>query len=204
MQERVAQRPRVVGDREEEILEGVLDVLEDVGYDRLTFDLVAAEIRASKATLYRRWPTKPDLVIAAVLWLKSCPGQPTTAPDTGDLATDLRELVCSGAPEQQRVPGVMTAVLPALHRDPDLTQRFRTHFLDPQRDRLLTILERAQARGQLGADADLSLLAAIIPAMAIRHVFELGSPPDAVHLREVIDDVLLPACRATLDRPSRR
>ena len=48
-------RPRVAGEREEEILDATVRLLVDVGYDKLTLDAVAAEARASKATLYRRW-----------------------------------------------------------------------------------------------------------------------------------------------------
>jgi RNA polymerase sigma factor (sigma-70 family) len=73
-------RPRVEGDREQEILDATLDVLADVGYDRLTMDAVAAQARASKATLYRRWSTKAALVIDALLSMK----EPHELPDTGD------------------------------------------------------------------------------------------------------------------------
>ena len=61
-----AARPRVEGDREQEILQATLDVLADVGYDRLTMDAVAHAAKASKATLYRRWSTKAALVIDAI------------------------------------------------------------------------------------------------------------------------------------------
>ena len=58
-------RPRVEGEREAEILDAALVLLGRVGYDRLTMDAVAAEAKASKATLYRRWTTKPSLVVDA-------------------------------------------------------------------------------------------------------------------------------------------
>ena len=51
-------RPRVEGDREQEILDATLDVLADMGYDRLTMDAVAHRAKACKATLYRRWNSK--------------------------------------------------------------------------------------------------------------------------------------------------
>ena len=54
--EQARSRPRVEGDREREILEAALETLADVGYDRLNFDSVASAAKASKATLYRRWP----------------------------------------------------------------------------------------------------------------------------------------------------
>ena len=60
-------RPRVEGDRELEILDATLEVLADVGYDRLTMDAVAARAKASKATLYRRWNDKASLVVDALL-----------------------------------------------------------------------------------------------------------------------------------------
>ncbi len=86
-----AARPRVEGEREQEILEATLDVLADVGYDRLTMDAVASAARASKATLYRRWETKASLVLEAVLAQKGPIGE---APDTGTLRGDLIASYC--------------------------------------------------------------------------------------------------------------
>ncbi|WP_235737098.1 helix-turn-helix domain-containing protein [Nocardioides alcanivorans] len=70
-------RPRIEGDRQREILAAALDVLVEVGYDRLTMDAVARAARASKATLYRRWTNKPTLVIDALLAVKDVPRCPT-------------------------------------------------------------------------------------------------------------------------------
>ena len=75
-----ATRPRVEGDREQEILDATLDVLADVGYDRLTMDAVAQRARASKATLYRRWNGKARLVVDALLSQKAPVTAPTPAP----------------------------------------------------------------------------------------------------------------------------
>ena len=83
-------RPRVEGEREAEILDATLQVLVDVGYDRLTMDAVAAARRASKATLYRRWNAKVSLVIDALLATKEAP----VVPDTGSLRGDLRAMFC--------------------------------------------------------------------------------------------------------------
>src|SRR3954451_6638713 len=79
-------RPRVEGEREDEILDATVRLLMDVGYDRLTMDAVAAAARASKATLYRRWETKASLVLEAVLAQK---GPADDLPDTGSLRGDL-------------------------------------------------------------------------------------------------------------------
>ena len=66
-------RPRVEGERELEILEATLEVLDEVGYDLLTMDAVATRAKASKATLYRRWKGKPELVVAAIMAHKGVP-----------------------------------------------------------------------------------------------------------------------------------
>ena len=60
-------RPRVEGEREAQILDAAVVLLGQVGYDRLTMDAVAAQAKASKATLYRRWSTKAALVVDAIL-----------------------------------------------------------------------------------------------------------------------------------------
>ncbi|WP_353952789.1 TetR/AcrR family transcriptional regulator [Knoellia sp. S7-12] len=190
-------RPRVAGDREGEILEGVLDVLEDVGYDKLTFDLVAAQVKASKATLYRRWPTKADLVMGAIALVKLCPGEGDVPPDTGTLRGDMHALACTDGELTSRLPDLMSAVIPALHRDTELTERFKESFVAPRQKMVGDILHRAQQRGEIAASADLELLAAIIPALAMHHTFVRGQGPTEAYMRGVIDDVLIPACQAT-------
>ena len=73
-------------DRERGLLAVTLRLRQERGYEGLTLDEVAAASRASKATMYRRWPTKAELVLAAVLEGMS---QETVAPETGTLRTDL-------------------------------------------------------------------------------------------------------------------
>ena len=68
------------------IFEAVLDELAEVGYARLTMERVAERAGASKASLYRRWPSRMELAIDAVHHLAP---DPTGAPDTGSLRGDL-------------------------------------------------------------------------------------------------------------------
>jgi len=75
--------------REVELLAATLELLQEHGYDRLTLDAVAATARASKATLYRRWPTKADLVTAAFV---ESTRHTAECPDTGTLRGDLLRL----------------------------------------------------------------------------------------------------------------
>jgi AcrR family transcriptional regulator len=70
--EAVRQRPRIEGGREDEILDATVAVVAELGYDRLTMDAVATAAKASKATLYRRWSTKAELVVDAISRAKGC------------------------------------------------------------------------------------------------------------------------------------
>src|SRR6187551_3405389 len=117
-----AVRPRVEGDREQQILDAALEVLADVGYDRLTMDAVAQRARASKATLYRRWNSKLRLVIDALLTIKQAP----TVPDTGSLREDLNLMFCgAGGMTDPEAVGTFAAIITAVGRDPDFADAFR-------------------------------------------------------------------------------
>src|SRR3954465_11667192 len=87
-------RPRAGGNREAEILEAALDVLGEVGYDRLTMDAVALRAKASKATLYRRWNGKVSLVIDALHHGHRHEDPEGGAIDTGSLRGDLIAQFC--------------------------------------------------------------------------------------------------------------
>src|SRR4051812_19570536 len=81
--------------RDPEILDAALDVLAETGYDGMTIDMVAARAKAGKATLYRRWSSKEDLVIDAVARMKSGDLNLSSPPDTGTLRGDLVAMVKS-------------------------------------------------------------------------------------------------------------
>ena len=79
--------------RDPEILDAALDVLAETGYDGMTIDMVAARAKAGKATLYRRWASKSELVLDAVACMKSSDVDLASPPDTGTLRGDLVALV---------------------------------------------------------------------------------------------------------------
>ncbi|MBA2639183.1 MAG: helix-turn-helix transcriptional regulator, partial [Nocardioidaceae bacterium] len=113
-------RPRVTGEREDEILDATVRVLAELGYDRLTFDQVAAEAHASKATLYRRWDGKAALIVDALSRAKGLPDPAVS--DTGSLRGDLLAVFCGPAGLSERLPmSVLGAVMTALHTDAELS-----------------------------------------------------------------------------------
>lgn len=184
------ERPRVVGDREQEILVATLEVLADVGYDRLTMDAVAARAKASKATLYRRWTNKVSLVIEALQHSKA----PHDVPDTGSLREDLRAAFCGvgGLADADSVAS-FSSVLTAITRDAEFAEAFRREVIGPKLAFSQEIWRRAKARGELRDDVDLSLIEPALAGIVLHRVFLLGEIPTPDLITRVIDQIILPA-----------
>ncbi len=187
----VAARPRVEGQREQEILDATLDVLAEVGYDRLTMDAVAAAAKASKATLYRRWASKASLVLEAVLAQK---GPVATAPDTGSLRGDLIAAHCGqGGLTDERQVALFSSVITALGRDVEFAEGFRSQFLGPRVQRNRAVFERARERGELREGVDLDIIGPALSGIVLHSQFILGQQPTPETITAVIDQVILPA-----------
>ena len=188
--ETAVQRPRIEGDREVEILEATIEVLVDVGYDRLTMDAVAHRSRASKATLYRRWNSKLRLVMDALLSMKTAP----ELPDTGSLRGDLLSIMCGqGGVTDQEAVGTFGAVLTAIVRDPEFAEAFRDEFVGPKIAASRLIWERARDRGEVREDLDLELIEPALAGICLHRVFLMGEQPTEDLIGRVIDQIILPA-----------
>ncbi|MDR7255369.1 AcrR family transcriptional regulator [Nocardioides sp. BE266] len=183
-------RPRVEGEREMEILEATLEVLDEVGYDLLTMDAVATRAKASKATLYRRWKGKPELVVAAIMAHKG----DAVVPDTGSLRGDLLAAYCgSGGLNDPLAQSVLSAVVTAMGRDPEFAEVYRRDFIGPKIASSHAIYERARERGEVHPDTDLSVLAPALAGIVLHRAFLLGDAVTPELLGRVLDEVVLPA-----------
>ncbi len=184
-------RPRVEGERELEIFEATLHVLDEVGYDLLTMDAVASRAKASKATLYRRWNGKPELVVAAIMAHK---GEPVV-PDTGTLRGDLLEAYCGGdgGLNDPLAQSVLSAVVTAMGRDPEFAEVYRRDFIGPKIESSRAIYERARERGEVHPDVDLSVLAPALAGIVLHRAFLLGDTVTPGLVARVLDEVILPA-----------
>lgn len=185
-----AVRPRVEGDRELEILDATLEVLAEVGYDLLTMDAVATRAKASKATLYRRWNSKPELVVAAI----TCRKGEAAVPDTGSLRGDLVAAYCGdGGLADDLFRAVLTAVVVAMGRDPEFAEVYRREFIGPKIATSRVIYVRAQERGEVSPDADLDILGPALPGILLHRAYLLGEPITPELVERVLDEVILPA-----------
>jgi AcrR family transcriptional regulator len=185
-----AHRPRIEGDREQEILQATLDVLAEVGYDRLTMDAVASAAKASKATLYRRWSSKAALVIDAIMAQKG----PTRAPDTGSLRADLLALYCGlGGLTDARGVAMFSSVITAISRDEEFAAAFRAQVIGPKLEAAETVYARAKQRGEVRDDLDVTLFGPALAGICLHRLYLLGEAPDQEAVARIIDQIIVPA-----------
>jgi len=188
---RQAHRPRVEGEREDEILDATVELLVEVGYDRLTMDAVAKRARASKATLYRRWETKASLVAEALVRAKTSPN--VEEHDTGSLRGDLVATFCGHEGIGGAATGILGAVVTAVSTDPEFARLFREQYIAPKFAVSKAIYERAQERGEISTDVDIDMIAPALAGILLHRAFLLGEPIDDATIRRVVDHVILPA-----------
>ncbi|GAA2414086.1 TetR/AcrR family transcriptional regulator [Nonomuraea africana] len=175
--------------REAELLGAVLEVLRETGYDRLTVDAVVARARASKQTVYRRWPSKAELVVAA--FVNAVSGGPAV-PDTGSLRGDLLALMDVLLDELDELGDVIAGLLGELRRNAELAAAMEQHYIGARRRSLLAVFERARARGEVSPEADVELLWQAGPAIVFFRALVSGEPVDRALARRIVDRVVLP------------
>jgi AcrR family transcriptional regulator len=170
-----------------------LELLSEIGYDRLTMDAVAARAHASKTTIYRRWHGKAELVVDALNGRKG----PMIVPDTGSLRRDLGALVeSSTGSDNVSDTQVMLGLITALASDAELREVFARQFVEPRKVMLRAIFERAMARGEVPDGRNIDLLISLFPALMIQHLVDTGELPGVDFARLVMNDVILPLATA--------
>lgn len=187
--------------RDPEILEATIEVLAEAGYDGMTIDMVATRARAGKATLYRRWPSKAELVLEAIGCMKSAALSADRLPDTGSLREDLIDMITPRtAEDSERRLRVMAGVAALLSREPELTDAANEVLMAPRVAAIRVLLDRAHARGEVRPDADLDALSRLLPALSAFRGLVERKPIDREYQISVIDGILLPA--AGVARPT--
>jgi AcrR family transcriptional regulator len=180
--------------RDPEILDAALEVLAETGYDGMTIDMVAARAKAGKATLYRRWSSKAELVIDAVACMKKNGIDHAHLPDTGSLRGDLLAMIKPHAIEDsERKLQIMGGLMSMLSRDPDLADAVNQAIVEPRAAMTRALMRRAADRGEIPPDCDIETLSLIAPSMAVYRTVVLKKPVDRAFLVSLIDGVLLPA-----------
>jgi AcrR family transcriptional regulator len=175
------------------ILDAVLEELAATGYGGLTFEGVAARARTSKPVLYRRWPSRAALVLAALV--HSRPG-PEDVPDTGALRSDVLALLERMARRFADIgPGVVWGLLAETADQPELAARVRADPVRAVRIELMTtMLDRAAARGEIDP-ARITPRVAVLPLDLLRHELLMYGTAAPETLAGIVDEAFLPLVR---------
>ncbi|KUP96005.1 TetR/AcrR family transcriptional regulator [Thermobifida cellulosilytica] len=188
-------RPRRRGKvLDDAIFQAVVAELAEKGYARLSMESVADRARASKASLYRRWPSRVELVMDATDRLLPAPGNP---PDTGSLRTDLLALLRGAAVLLSGPLGeAMRGLLAEVSVESERAAWLRDRFLEGGRAVMSVVVERAVARGEVDPGQVTLPRLEVGQALLCHHFLLCGAPvPDAVVV-EIVDGVVLPLLSA--------
>jgi AcrR family transcriptional regulator len=176
-------------EREQAILRATYELLGETGYQGLRVDAVAARAQASKATLYRHWPSKAGLVVDAVNCCKESEPPPG---DTGSLRGDLTQWFTQiGETITGREGPILAGLFMAMHTDSELAAELRA-MRDSKVPFAEAICARAAERGELKPGYDPRLIDEIVPALLFMHCFAHGEPLDEPFITHLVDDIILP------------
>ncbi len=187
--------------REAELLAVTLRLLQQQGYDRLTVEAVANEAKSSKATIYRRWPSKTELVLAAFI---EGTRVEVVAPHTGSLRGDLLHIGVSVCEHARRHASTMSAVMAEISHCPELRAALQNEFVHERKLLMTEVLTDAVDRGEIDAAAIHDELWDVLPGYLVFRSLIPGRPPTEATVRALVDDVLMPSLTRFGVRPTAR
>ncbi len=171
------------------ILNAANELLEERGFVDLTIDEIAQRAGVSKATIYRRWPTKGTLVFEAFSadFLNRQP-RPDTGSLRGDLLASLRAWirVNKGTVKGRTLVGLIAEV----QRDPELADIWRQRFMGPVREQHRTIVEQAIERCEVSPDTDPDVVLDLIYGAAYHRLLQSHLPLSDRFAQDVVDTVV--------------
>lgn len=172
------------------ILSATLQLLADGGYEALTIEAVAASAGVGKASVYRRYAGKEELVVEAVASLIE-PAERVEGASVRDELVALLEAVRRKS-DSSLAGKIFPRLLGAAADNPELMARYRVQVLDPRRRRFLGVLARGVEEGLIRPDVDLDHAAdLIVGPMAYRNLIRTDPLPGPDLAARIVDDVLL-------------
>lgn len=189
--------------RDGAILDSTLTVLADHGYDRMTIDMVAAHAGMARATVYRRWPTKADLVLSAVARLSRTDVDLEHLPDTGSLRGDMVAMIRPFDDAQQQIHiQALVGLLSLTDADARLAAATESG-IGPWIEVNRILIQRAVSRGEYSRPVDIDTLAELIPMLCVSRAVQ-RLPIDRAFSEALIDGVIIPAMQGSSSRHSAR
>jgi AcrR family transcriptional regulator len=187
--------------RDEAILAATLDILNTQGYGELTIEGVATKAGVGRPTIYRRWPSKAALVVAALV---QSPRLAVPVRNTGSLRRDLiafqrHQISLMNSPESRRITAGLIADLAA---DPELAETYVNQYVAPRRAAVWGVLQRGIDRGELRADLDMAFIYDLLIGPLFMRVVVWGQPLPSDAAEKTADVIL--AAFAPEPKASRR
>ncbi|ONH55542.1 hypothetical protein CcI49_28985 [Frankia sp. CcI49] len=181
--------------REEALLDAALDVLGQVGYDKLTVGAVCLAAGASTKTAYRRWANKDELMAAALeRAVQREIETPRPLADTGSLRGDLIASLDLQASSYRASPNLVVGLVMATRVSGDLGILARELIRRHETAYSTEVLRAAVRRGEIRADADAEFVADLARSFFLHEVLVRGVRPDHARITDFVDRVLLPVC----------
>jgi AcrR family transcriptional regulator len=188
------------------ILAAARDLLLEHGLTAVSMDAVAERAGASKATIYRWWPSKELLALDA-LFSQWDPGPPETQ-DTGSLAGDLLALIRPWVRQLAKKPygRIIAALINRAQSDPEFAEEYRVRFVQPRRQPARIIFARAIERGEIPAEIDIEATLDLLFGPFYLRILNGHAPLNDRFARTVVDYVAASAARpaARAQRSARR
>jgi AcrR family transcriptional regulator len=171
------------------IIRATLELLLETGYRSLTMEGVRARAGVGKATIYRRWSSKEELVRDVVVFMHD----DLQAPDTGSLRGDYEGMAARVRAAAQRAGAatVMPRLLGDVANDPELRAIFYDNLVEPRRAQMRAVLQRAVARGEIRDDVDIELIIDLFAGPVVYRLLITGGDYAQLHAVDAQLDALL-------------
>jgi len=184
--------------KKDDILNAALRLLAEKGYEGLTIEGVAERSGVNKTTIYRRWPTKAELVAASLL----AANDPHDEPDTGTLRGDLLAVVMRTVRMCRTPTGRGIVRMMQMERADPEVEAISRDLRARRRKRISALIERGIARGELPAEVSIELLLDLVFAPVYARLIHRDEDISEVYAAAAIDTVLAGARAGAARLPS--
>jgi AcrR family transcriptional regulator len=174
---------------EQAIIEATLDLFAEQGFDGVCVEAVASRAGVGKATIYRRWPNKEELLLAALSSLKSPYPEPKGVSVRDDLVAML-SVMCADMADPRKARRY-ALLLGEGERYPRLMARYKETVVQPRRELMRSVIRRGMASGELRADIDVEIAVLALTGTVLAKGKETDARLDGDLAARIVDELML-------------
>lgn len=175
------------------ILEAALQLVAEKGYEPVTMDAIAHQARVGKATIYRRWNSKLDLISSALVYITPSEWTTTLESCKGSLRQYLCKILADyiGLNDEIRHK-VLLSVAAAMCMDKELSNFFQYEYVAKQRDAMHAAIKQAVSKVNGKSVKNVDMAADTGPALLFYQMLTIREPIDMAYIERIVDEVMLP------------